>query len=299
MTLLTYLIFRLFVGLFAVFPFVLMYAFADMFYGLAFYVIKYRRKVVVANLEKAFPEKPPSEIQHIAREYYKHLANLMAESLKGLTMSKKSIHKRHKIINPELLNEYYDKNISVIGVSGHYGNWEWGTMSGGWQVKHTAVGLYKPLSNCRIDEFMKRTRAKCGTQMASIKNTYEAFQMDRPAPCIFLMIADQSPTNLDKAYWIDFLGIDTAFLHGPEKYAKLYNYPVLYIDIKPIKRGFYELELIPICQNPSELKDGELTGMFAAMLEKRIRERPRYWIWSHRRWKHSRAPKAESVNPSS
>jgi KDO2-lipid IV(A) lauroyltransferase len=288
MDLLLYLIFRLFAGVFVLFPFRLLYFFSDMFYYLAFYVIKYRKPIVFSNLRRAFPDKPEDEIHKIAKQYYKYLADIMVESLKGFTMSRKSIVKRHKILNPEILDKYYEKNLSIIGVSGHYGNWEWGSISGGLQVKHLPIAFYKSLSNPYIDRFLKRSREKCGTKLVSINKTFDTFQANQAKTCIYLMIADQSPKNLEKAYWLDFFGIDTPFLHGTEKYAKMYNLPVVYIDIKPTKRGFYELELIPLTDAPNTFKDGELTKRYAQMLEHRIKDNPQYWIWSHRRWKRSR-----------
>ena len=283
-----YLIFRLFTGLFFLLPFWVLFIISNLFYYLAFYVIGYRKKVVMSNLKKAFPEKSEAEVYNIAKKFYKYLADIMVESLKGFTMSRKDIIKRHKILNPEILESYFEKNISIIGVSGHYGNWEWGSMSGGLQVKHHNIAFYKTLSNPYIDRFLKRSRQKCSTQLVSITETFDAFLTNKDKACAFLMIADQSPSNADRAIWINFLGIETAFLHGPEKYARMNNLPVLYIDIRPVRRGYYELELIPITEAPNELKEGELTRLYGNMLEQRIRERPQYWIWSHRRWKHSR-----------
>ena len=102
------------------------------------------------------------------------------------------------------------------------------------------------------------------------------------------MIADQNPSNKEKAIWVDFLGIDTAFLHGPEVYALKLNYPVVYIDIKRVKKGFYEIELLPLVENPSIMQPGEITQLYAQAIEKRIQSAPQYWLWSHKRWKNSR-----------
>ncbi|HEY4787955.1 MAG TPA: lysophospholipid acyltransferase family protein [Bacteroidales bacterium] len=288
MNLFFYLIFRLFISLFKLLPFRLLYLISDVFYYLAFYVLRYRRKIVSGNLTKAFPDKASTEIQRITKQYYRYLADIMVESLKGFTMSPKSIVKRYKVLNPEILEQYYIRKQSVIGVSGHYGNWEWGSISGAFQLKHLPVALYKPLTNPYIDRFLKRNRAKYGTQLASIKETFETFETNKHSTCIYLMIADQSPKNLEKAYWVDFFGLDTPFLHGPEKYARIYRLPVVYIDIRPVKRGFYEIELIPITEAPNDMKDGELTERWVRMLEERITKNPQFWIWSHRRWKRTR-----------
>jgi KDO2-lipid IV(A) lauroyltransferase len=101
------------------------------------------------------------------------------------------------------------------------------------------------------------------------------------------MAADQSPGRkyIDKAYWINFLGRDTAFLHGPEKHAVTNNYVVMYIDVQRKKRGYYTIELSVLTDKPSQLSDGEITSRFAKKLESIIYKDPTNWLWSHRRWK--------------
>jgi KDO2-lipid IV(A) lauroyltransferase len=135
---------------------------------------------------------------------------------------------------------------------------------------------------------MRWTRTRFGTELASIKGTYKTFENCEGTNTIFLMAADQSPTNRKKSYWIDFFGKETAFLHGPEKYARQYNYPVLYVDVQRQKRGFYTVFLSVLADNPSELKEGEITKRYANKLESIIRNQPENWLWSHRRWKLSR-----------
>jgi KDO2-lipid IV(A) lauroyltransferase len=63
-------------------PLNILYLLADLAYILLFYVIKYRRKVVLENLHNSFPEKSDTEINAIERRYYKHLSSLMVEILK-------------------------------------------------------------------------------------------------------------------------------------------------------------------------------------------------------------------------
>jgi KDO2-lipid IV(A) lauroyltransferase len=63
---------------------------------------------------------------------------------------------------------------------------------------------------------------------------------------------------------------------------------VIYVDIRKVKRGFYELELVTLTDNPDSLPDGEITRLYVQHLEKSILTEPAYWLWSHKRWKHRR-----------
>ncbi len=269
-------------------PFRVMYLFSDFVYFLLYKVVGYRRKVVYENLKSSFPEKSQDEINALIRKFYHHLCDISLESIKGFTMGPKEIVKRHHILNPELADYYYDLGKSAIAVPGHYNNWEWGSLSPGLQLKYPISGFYKPMSNKHTDAYAKQHRAKFGTKLISIKLTARAFEDMKEIPTAYIMAADQSPSNLKECYWIYFLHRETAWLHGPEKYARKYNIPVIYVDIRKVKRGYYDLELRVLTDNPESLPDGEITRRYAEQLEKSILNEPAYWLWSHKRWKHER-----------
>lgn len=265
-----------------------MYPFSNLLAFLFNYVFKYRKKVILENLRKSFPEKSDKEIKEITRKTYRNLTDIVVESIKTFTMSTRQVTRRFKIINPEIMDEFYKKGQSVIGVAGHYGNWEWGAMAGSLQIKHRAIAIYKPLSNKYIDNFIKRTRAENGTLLKSIYKTEETFENLKNQTCIFLLVADQSPSSTKKAIWVNFLNQDTACLHGPEKYATLYNYPVIYLNIQRTRRGHYELIAEKLIDNPADLSDGEVTRLYMSKLEEIIQKKPEDWLWSHKRWKRKR-----------
>ena len=103
------------------------------------------------------------------------------------------------------------------------------------------------------------------------------------------MAADQYPGDqIGKAIWLDFLGRDTPFLHGPESYARYNNLPVVYFDLKRVKRGYYEMEIKKLVEVPKETQPGEITKKYMQFLEKAITEKPQDWLWSHKRWKKQR-----------
>ncbi len=290
MNLLLAFIFFIFVFLLGLFPFFLLYQLSNLLYLFIYLIFGYRKEVVIQNLKNCFPDKNEKEINKLLPAIYKNLTDNIVEGIKAFTMTRKQIVKRHKILNPELLNDYYKSGQSIIAVTGHYCNWEWGSLSASLQTDYTVVGLYKPLSNKWIDSFMRWSRTRYGTVLASINETTSTFKELKNTPTVFLMAADQSPGNKYKsnAYWINFLGRDTAFLHGPEKHARANNYPVIYIDVQRKKRGYYTIELSVLADKPSELEDGEITSRFANKLESVIYKEPANWLWSHRRWKLSR-----------
>lgn len=283
-----YILFLFFVNLVRIIPFRVLYIISD---GLAFlmrYVVKYRYKVVYGNITKVFPQKSEKEKQLIIKKFYKHLTDIMIESVKGFTLNREEIIRRHKFTNPEMVEHFYDEGISVIGCSSHFSNWEWGTLSAGLQMRFPLVVFYKPLSNKLIDNYMQKIRAHNGAEMASINLTFRVFKKYEERTTAYMMVSDQNPGNADKAIWVNFFGIETAFLHGLEQYAVRMKNAVVYVDIRRVKRGFYTMTYRPIASPGVNYEPGKITTLFAGCLENQINAHPEQWLWSHRRWKYTR-----------
>ncbi len=282
----TYYIFRATGVLFSLIIFPVLYIISDGLFYVFYYVVRYRKPVIEKNLRTSFPEKTEKEIQQITKNFYRNFCDIFLEGLKGLTMTKEELVKRYRLVNPEILTPYYNSGQSIITVGSHYTNWEWGVLCSGLQVQHKTLGFYKPLSNKLIDNYFKTSRATWGMHLISIFETAKAFIENRDIACAYILISDQSPTrkDADKSFWVNFMGQDTAFLHGMEKYSTGNDFPVIFLDIQRIKRGFYEVTLSLLL--PEEQgKPGMLTKAYANKLESIIRVNPANWLWSHNRWK--------------
>lgn len=288
MNLLLTFIFIIFVFVIGILPFRVLYIFSDLMYFFLFYVMRYRKSVVRKNLEGCFPEKSKKEIDKLIRLSYKNLTDVIVEGFKAFTMSDRQIRERHKVLNTEILDELVNKKKGVIATPCHYGNWEWGSMSPSLYFDHKIIVFYKPLSNPYINRFVNKNRSRTGGILTSIYQTSETFKELTGQRVIYIMAADQSPSNAKRAIWVQFLGRETAFLHGPEMYAKKYNYPVVFTDIKRVKRGYYELTLSIISDISSKTDQGEITSLYAKKLEEAIKNKPEDYLWSHKRWKHQK-----------
>lgn len=282
-----YLFFRLFASIFGLLPMSFVYKISD---GIAFLlhrVVKYRKAVVLENLARCFPDYSNEKRNQIAKDSYRNLADIMVEGIKGFSLSPDELRKRYQFKNLGPLQAAMNEGKSIIVVAAHYGNWEWGALAVAEKfAKDEIIGLYKPIKNARIDDFMRKTRSKFGLILGSIANTRQLFNKHSNNASAFLMVADQNPSNSNKAIWVDFFGNPTACLHGPEFYAKLFDMPVFYLTINRVKRGYYEVVGSTIEVNPKESVDGEITTRFMKTLETQLKEKPEDWLWSHKRWKH-------------
>jgi len=268
-------------------PYPVLYFISDGLYLVIYELIGYRKKVVLQNIASSFPEKTNEERLQIVRDFYRHLCDLVVESIKVFTISEKQVKHRFKIINPPYIDHFFEKGQSVILAGGHYNNWELFAVAIDEAIRHKAVALYKPLTNKFFDEKMRSSRGRYGLQMISTKAAKAEFEKEDKLRVIIFGV-DQSPGNPRTCYWSDFLNQDTGMNFGAEKYAKEYNYPVLYGRINKVKRGHYTFEFSDAIVEPQKTSNGEITKRIHHLLENDIILQPEYWLWSHRRWKHKR-----------
>ncbi len=268
-------------------PFPVLYFISDIIFLIIYRVVGYRRKVVQANINNSFPEKSEKEIKRIEKRFYRHLCDLLVESLKTFTISAEKSLERMQIRNPELPNRFFKEGKSIVTVGGHNGNWELYAVACAMQIDHSVVALYTRLSNKFFDKLMRESRGRFGLKMIPTTKKEELYATSE-GPRMSIFGIDQCPRKSQRAYWMKFLNQETAVQFGAEKFARDHNLPVILGNIRKIKRGYYEVEYELVCENPSKLPMGAITEKSTKMLEEKIRQQPEYWLWSHKRWKHSK-----------
>ena len=80
-------------------PFWLFYKVSDIVFFILYYLVGYRKKVVLDNLKLAFPNKSEAALKKIRKASYRHLCDVFLEMLKLLTMSKETHQKRFVFTN--------------------------------------------------------------------------------------------------------------------------------------------------------------------------------------------------------
>lgn len=282
-------IFFAFAWVITLLPFRILYIFSDLVFLLVYHVFHYRREVVRKNLTYAFPEKKPEELEEIARRFYRHLSDLMLESLKALHMSPRQISRRFTTSDLPLFERLYDEGKDIVALTSHYNNWEW-LSSVQLITRHRAISIYKPLKDKYFDGLMLKLRTKYGVFPIAMHRTLRDLIMFRKQDVRTLsaFIADQTPSAGENSYWTTFLNQDTDFYRGPEKIAVKLDMAVIFAHIKKIRRGYYEVKCSLITENAAEEEPDYITSRYVEKLEEIIREKPEYWLWSHRRWKHKR-----------
>jgi KDO2-lipid IV(A) lauroyltransferase len=254
-----------------------------------FKLFQYRRTVIELNLMHAFPDKTSRELRIIRDKYYRHLAELAAETVKSVSISEKvfrsHIQPHHDAL--QLLRRYEKSGRHIFVVLGHYGNWEWSALLASLESRLPFYALYQPSGNRTFDRFLVKTRSRFGCQLISNKQLKSLYGHMQKTPSLLAFVADQTPVDIEKAYWTRFMNMKTPFHKGFAALAVKSNAAVLYVTVKKVETGFYELHLNPISEDASLETEEAITEKFVRLLEKDIQNKPAYWLWSHRRWKRA------------
>jgi KDO2-lipid IV(A) lauroyltransferase len=267
-------------------PFSVLYVLSDGLYYLLYAIIGYRKQVVRDNLRRSFPTKTEQERLLIEKTYFRFLADNLIESLKSLSMSKKSFQKRFHLKNPEVITQFTDKKQSILLAMSHYANWEWSAPGLTSVLAVKTILVYKPLSNKSAEKVINGIRAKYGALMVPMKQAIRTIVEHQGETTITFLVSDQTPSARDNMHFVDFLNQPTAVFKGLEKIAKLTKSPIVYMHVERVKRGYYQAEFSVLEAKPLATAEDEITKKYNKKLENIIIANPAYWLWSHKRWKH-------------
>lgn len=275
------------IWLLSILPFRVLYFISDILFLILFYIIGYRKKVVLDNLKTAFPNKTEKELLVIRRKFYRHFVDIFMEMIKSFTISEKEISKRYKFKNLELLDELYKNGKSLILVGAHYANWEW-IMYLNKVVKYQGCAAYTRVNNKYFNNAILKSRGKFGVTLKQTSKIIREIEANDKAKkqIMYGLLSDQSPQLKKTHYWSEFFGVNVPIHTGAEMLTKKYNMDFAFMDTKKIKRGYYETTFELITDDAKKYADYELTDIFLDKVEKQVKTEPAYYFWTHKRFKH-------------
>lgn len=277
--------------LLALLPFSVLYFFSDILFGVVYYLVRYRRTLVKKNLRNAFPEKSKKELLKIEREFYHHLCDYFVETIKTLRLTEEEVQKRMKFENPEIINRLMKKGSSCLVSLGHYANWEWVPSIGLYTTPGVMPGLvYKQLHSDAFDRLFLKIRSRFNSVPIEKRRVYRTLinARDERKPVIVGFLSDQRPPKNVTEYWTTFLNQDTLIETGMERIARSFGLPIVYLDMKKVKRGHYAGRYFVISPDASGEPQYAITERYARKLEETVKRDPAYYLWTHNRWKFSK-----------
>jgi KDO2-lipid IV(A) lauroyltransferase len=262
-----------------------LYAFSSFLYLLAFYVVRHRHQVIRGQLEKVFPDASDAERERIHKRFLKNFCDVVVEVLKSVSMTEADMRAHVNIVNLREARRHLDAGQSVMLVTSHLCNWEWLLHGVTLQLGYPVDAAYKPLHDQWAERLMLKIRSRFGARLVPAKELLADFLRRRGIVRALAMNADQAPVSTDKRYWTQFLGQDTAFYIGAEQIARATRLPILYVAVRRIRRGYYEVELRPLWDGREATEPNAVTERYARACEIDVLKSPADWLWSYRRWR--------------
>ncbi|NBW27638.1 MAG: lipid A biosynthesis acyltransferase [Flavobacteriaceae bacterium] len=271
----------------SILPFRLLYFLSDGFYYFTYYIIGYRKKIVRENLALTLPHLSDKERLIIEKKTYKNMCDVFLEMIKTLTISKKELEKRYQFKNIELYLNLEKKGKSIALLCAHYASYEWVTSINS-KISFEGYAIYKKINNPYFDKLVRDIRSKFKATLITTKEAISTMEYNfkNNKLSLYGLISDQSPRISSIYHWNKFMGIEVPIHTGGEMLAKKYDMNVIFLRTKKIKRGFYEAELELLSENAKEEPDYDITDRYLKLVEQQIYEKPEYYLWTHKRWKH-------------
>ncbi|MBQ6770684.1 MAG: lysophospholipid acyltransferase family protein [Bacteroidales bacterium] len=269
-------------------PFHLLYLRSDFYFFVVYHVVRYRRKVVRNNLLNSFPEMGILEIKAVEKQFYHHLIDTVVETCRLMRMSVEDVKKHIDVVNPEVVEALFAHHRSFFYAFPHSGNWEWfgkrmQTLSG-----HHPMAIYKKVKNPEADRFIYDLRTSLPVEMIESDAALRTLARREGKLDAVLILADQTSFGLESDYWNVFMHQETCWFTGLERMARFLDYAIVFVDMKRVRRGQYELTFHLLTDDPKSTAKGEIMERYSQHIERFIHEQPYNWLWSHRRWKHKR-----------
>ncbi len=265
-----------------------LYVLTDLLYFVIYHIWRFRRDLSLANLRRCFPDKSAVDLDRISRQAYRNACDLIAEILKGATLSERELRARVKIVNPDALDEFTRAGQSAVLLASHHCNWEWLLLASCIALRIGVDAVYKPLRVAAIDRFMLETRSRFGGNPIPVKDFLVEVLKRRGSPHIFALVADQTPPRQDEKHWTRFLNQDTAFFVGADKIARITRSPVFFVGMRRIRRGHYEARLQLLSRPPYGPANSDIVERYARAAETHIAQYPADWLWMYRKWKYKK-----------
>lgn len=262
-----------------------LYAFAAFIYLLAFYVVRHRHQVIREQLEKVFPAASAAERERIHKQFLRNFCDVMVEVLKSVSMTEADMRAHVQIANIEVARRHLDAGQSILFVTSHLCNWEWLLHGVTVQLGYPLDAAYKPLHDQWAERLMLKVRSRFGARLVPAKELLADFLQRRAIVRAVAMNADQAPVSTDKRYWTQFLGQETAFYVGAEQIARATRLPIIYLVMRRLRRGYYQVELQPLWDGREVIEPNQVTERYARACEIDVFKSPADWLWSYRRWR--------------
>lgn len=253
--------------------------------GSLFWHAGYRKKVILKNLNIAFPEK--------SQEWKLETGKLSLQNI-GRTLTEFPRIPQYvrsgeidRIFSIERGRELLHSEGGKILVTAHIGNWELG---GAGLSRETGeiVSLAYRMKNKKMNSLITSIRQQAGMKIIFHDQPLKDFIKALRAGKTIVFLADQNALR-HRGVFVDFFGLEASTVSFPAKLAVKYGVPVLFgyqyyhYETKTYRAVIQEIP--PAEGQTQEEKIRNLVQKYTKMTEEAVRKHPDQYFWVHKRWK--------------
>jgi len=259
------------------------YVLSDVVFVILFYIIRYRKDVIINNLKTAFPDKKQHQIYALYKKSTQHFCDSFIEVILSMGLSEQEMRKRFVYTNVALAKDLYEKRKPVVILFGHQSSYEW-TMCFDGQSDYKVIAVYKPLANKYFNDLIVKIRKKFNSTLIPSRLATKEIgrSIESGELALYGLVADQAPARYRATHFTTFFNKTSAVFTGGERLARKHNTAVVFLAVEKVKRGFYEATFHTITENAADTEEWEITDQFFDLLEQQIKKQPEYYLWSHK-----------------
>jgi KDO2-lipid IV(A) lauroyltransferase len=263
--------------------------------GTLVYALGIRRRVVMDNLQQAFPELDELARRRIARGAYVNMARAFLDGLAAHTLSDAAVAER-VIETNDILDVELAKGKGLLIVTAHFGSWELlgEVMSRRGMPLHTVV---KPLRGALNQELIAN-RVRNGMRLISPRGALrETLGVLRRGDAVVMLIDQVLPA--EHGVFVPFFGRLASTNPAAAWCALRSGAPT--VVVMAAREGdrlrMYVEGPFPVPPGDRTTAITAHTATLTAVIERYIRRYPDQWLWLHRRWKVQPPPVAAAADP--
>jgi KDO2-lipid IV(A) lauroyltransferase len=257
-----------------------------------YYLLPYRRSVVLRNLRRVFGDVlPGDEIRKLGQAYYAHYVRFLFEFVRLPFMSERRRHEWIRIENAEAAIRAHGKGKGILLLTGHFGNFEVSTVAGITQFpqyRNLFHFVRRPLKPRLLNDFVTRRTRRAGFGVLSKRGSLDAILDLLAGGAIIVYVFDQHASKGDGIV-VDFCGHPAGTFKSVALLALTTGVPVVPAYSWREPDGSHVLrfeEELPLIEHENVGEAIRLnTRAYNAALERMLFSHPEQWIWMHRRWK--------------
>ncbi len=264
-----------------------------------YYVDQSKRRVALANLARAFPERSLGENETVLRRSCRNLGRMLAEVCHFRSLTAGDIDRYITIDDRERWTsvvEDVDRQGRIM-LTAHFGNFELLAHAHG-LLGYPVTLAHRTMRNPLVDRLILDLRAGAGSVSVPKKSAARALLRALRDKKMIALLADQNQTA-NAGVFADFFGIPACTTTGPAWMAHHTGAPIVPIFI--VREGESERHRVVFLPDIEVADTGDraadiqrTTERCNGAIEEILRKHPDHWIWFHKRWR-TRPPGEKSL----